>query len=60
MRTKTFDAMEMKRRGAKQIYEITKNMTREQELAYWRERSRELRELQRVRRQLGSPPAPRP
>ena len=43
-KAKTFDCVEMKRQGAKRIYEITKNMTHEQKLAYWREQSRRLRE----------------
>jgi hypothetical protein len=46
MKTKTFDCVEMKRRGSQRIYETTKNMTFEQEVAYWRERSRLFREEQ--------------
>ena len=46
MKTKTFDCVEMKRRGAQRIYEVTKDMTFEQEVAYWRERSRQFREEQ--------------
>jgi hypothetical protein len=46
MKTKTFDCVEMKRRGAQRIYEATKDMTFEQEVAYWRERSRQFREEQ--------------
>ena len=46
MKTKTFDCVEMKRRGSQRIYEATKDMTFEQELAYWRERSRQFREEQ--------------
>jgi hypothetical protein len=45
-RTKTFDCVEMKRRGAQRIYEATKDMTLEQEVAYWREQSRQFREEQ--------------
>ena len=44
---KTFDCVEMKRRGAQRIYEATKGMTLEQEVAYWRERSRQFREEQK-------------
>ena len=55
-RTKTFDCVEMKRRGAQRICEATKDMTPEQELAYWRERSRQFREEQERR----APSAPRP
>ena len=46
MKTKTFDCVEMKRRGSQRIYEATKDMTFEQEVAYWRERSRQFREEQ--------------
>ena len=35
---KSFDCVEMMHHGALRIYEKTKNMTREEELAYWRER----------------------
>jgi len=37
MAAKAFDCVEMKREGARRIYEQIKGMTREQELAYWRE-----------------------
>jgi hypothetical protein len=43
-KTKTFDCVEMKRRGSQRIYETIKDMTIEQEIAYWRERSRRFRE----------------
>ena len=46
MRSKTFDCVEMKRRGSERIYEAIKGMTFEQEVAYWQERSREFREEQ--------------
>jgi len=45
---KTFDAVEMKRRGTERIYEITKDMTAEEELAFWREQSEALRRLQQA------------
>lgn len=45
---KTFDAVEMKRRGAERIYEITKDMTAEEELAFWHEQSEALRRLQQA------------
>jgi hypothetical protein len=35
---KSFDCVEMMHEAALRIYEKTKNMTREEELAYWRER----------------------
>jgi hypothetical protein len=46
MKTKTFDCVEMKRQGSQRIYEAVKDMTFEQEVAYWRERSRQFREEQ--------------
>ena len=50
---KAFDCVELQDRGALAIYERTKDMTREEELAYWAKRSAELRreqeELQRKR-----------
>jgi hypothetical protein len=36
MKDKTFDCVEMKRRGAKLVYEEVKGMTTEQELEYWK------------------------
>jgi hypothetical protein len=41
---KYFDCVEMQDRGALRIYEETKDMTKEQELAYWRQKSDEARE----------------
>ena len=46
-KTKTFDCVEMKRRGSQQIYEAIKDMTVEQKVAYWREQSRHFREEQK-------------
>jgi hypothetical protein len=46
MKAKTFDCVEMKHRGAAKVREQTKGMTLEQELAFWRERSRILRQRQ--------------
>lgn len=43
MKTKTFDCVEMKRRGALRIYEETKGMTVQEELAYWKKRTDALR-----------------
>lgn len=54
-KTKTFDCVEMMHEGALRIYEETKNMTKEEELAYWRARDEaarrehpRLRELNRA------------
>ncbi len=43
MKTKTFDCVEMKRRGAERIHERLKNMTLEQKIDYWRQRSQSFR-----------------
>ncbi len=45
-KTKTFDCVEMKRLGSQRIYEKIKDMTFEQKVAYWRQRSRLFREEQ--------------
>ena len=50
MKTKTFDCVEMKRRGAQIIREKLTGMTLEQELAFWQERSKELQERQQASR----------
>lgn len=42
---KTFDCVEMKHQGAALVQERLSRMTREEQLAYWRERGRELEEL---------------
>lgn len=46
MKTKKFDCVKMKHLGAEKVIEKTKGMTREQELKFWRERSKELIERQ--------------
>lgn len=46
MKTKTFDCVEMKRRGAERIHERLKNMTLEQKIDYWRRRSQSFRSEQ--------------
>ena len=51
MKTKTFDCVEMKRRGAEHVYSITKNMTPSQELEFWRKRTEEIRREQAVSNQ---------
>ena len=42
MTAKKFDCVAMKRRGAVKIYEATKNMTLQERLAFWQQRTREL------------------
>jgi hypothetical protein len=46
MKKKTFDCVEMKREGARRVMEKLSLMTREEQLAYWAQRSRSLRERQ--------------
>ena len=46
MKAKTFNCVEMKHRGAEKVREQTNGMTLEQELAFWQERSRLLRQRQ--------------
>ena len=44
---KKFDCMEMKRKAQERIYEETKDMTLEEELAYWERHNQRLREMQK-------------
>lgn len=48
MKAKTFDCVEMKHRGAEKVREQTRDMTLKQELAFWQERSRLLKQRQKV------------
>jgi hypothetical protein len=51
-RTKRFDCVWMKRAGNQKIFEIIKDMTLEEELAYWQNATEKLRRQQQaVRRQ---------
>jgi hypothetical protein len=43
MTTKTFDCVEMKRRGALRVHERLKDLTVEQQIEYWRQRNAEFR-----------------
>ena len=45
---KTFDCVEMKRRGAERIYNQVANMTLKEQLAFWRERTELLRKYQQT------------
>jgi hypothetical protein len=40
---KNFDCVEMKRTGAMRVYEATKDMSPEEEMAYWRDQDEEMR-----------------
>lgn len=46
MRKKAFDAVAMKRRGSEEVYNTVRDMTPEEEAAYWRVKTDELRRLQ--------------
>ena len=46
--TKTFDCVRMKRAGNQKIFEIIKDMTLEEELAYWQEATETLRRQQQA------------
>jgi hypothetical protein len=54
-KTKTFDAVEMKRRGAERSHEQTKDMTPEEQLAFWRQRTEALRKRQQVAQEKHTP-----
>ena len=42
MKTKRFDCVDMMHRGAKRIYRATKDLSRKQELEYWRQKAAQL------------------
>ncbi len=46
MKTKTFDCVEMKRRGARRVYDETKDLNLQQKIDYWRRRSEAFRREQ--------------
>ena len=50
MKTKKFDCVEMMHRGAEEVRKRIGNMTREQELEYWREQTERLRRMKRKAR----------
>ncbi len=47
MKTKTFDCVEMKHKGAQRIMDEIKKMTSEEQLNYWKKATEEFRTLQR-------------
>jgi hypothetical protein len=58
MKTKTFDCVEMKRRGAELVRQRLAGMTIEQEIEYWFQRSEQFeRDQERLRAQAGVTPA---
>ena len=48
MKTKSFDCVEMKRRGAARIMNRLKGLTLKQKIEYWRERSEQFRREQQT------------
>ncbi|MGQ9650404.1 MAG: hypothetical protein ACUVXJ_09865 [Phycisphaerae bacterium] len=59
MKTKTFDCVEMKRRGAERVRQRLAGMTIEQEIEYWRQRSEQFqRDQERLQSQTGDASAP--
>jgi hypothetical protein len=42
MKTKTFDCVEMKRKGAQRVQEMLQGMTVEEQLAFWDKKHEEL------------------
>ena len=50
MKPKTFDCIEMKRKASLRIYEETKDMSFEQEVAYWQQKSDEFLRKQEERK----------
>ena len=58
MKTKTFDAVELQHRGGEAVRRETAGMTLEEELAYWREGTKKLRELQETMRREKRRPFP--
>jgi hypothetical protein len=58
MKTKAFDCVAMKRLGAEKVRERTAAMTREEEVRFWQERSRELRKRREMLDQQGNQESP--
>ena len=54
MKTKTFDCVEMKRKAAARIQEQIGNLTMEQKIEYWRQRSKEFRAEQEALKASGT------
>ena len=47
MKSKTFDCVEMKHRGAERVMKRLEGMTLEEQLQYWQRGTEELRKLQK-------------
>ena len=50
MKTKTFDCVEMKHKASLRIYEDTKNLSLDQRIAYWQQKSDEFLKKQQERK----------
>ena len=57
MKTKTFDAVEMKRRGQELLRSKLQGLSPEQEIEFWRQRTEELLDRQRRLRAQRDPDA---
>ncbi len=56
---KTFDCVEMKRQGAERLRERLSKMTRDEQLAFWRQRTDALRRrAEKLREQRRGEPTP--
>jgi hypothetical protein len=60
MKTKTFDCVDMKHRGAEQLKKKLDLLTVPQELAFWAERSHELKQRQTTAKLQIEPPRDMP
>lgn len=60
MTTKTFDCVEMKRKGAEALMKRLEGMTREQELAFWKAETDALIEFKKERCQASAAPSTPP
>ena len=54
MKAKKFDCVELQHRGALRSYEVTKNMTLSEEVAYWEGKDKEFRRQRAERESLAS------
>ena len=47
MKTKTFDCVEMKRRGAERVMKLLEGKTFEEKLKFWKNGTQELKKMQK-------------
>lgn len=55
MKAKKFDCVEMMHRGAEEIRKKIRGMTKKEEIAFWRQRSKKLRQRQSKTQGKGKP-----